>query len=374
MTFYDRYFSPDPAQRTIARNLYDHVQGFPLICPHGHVDPRLLADPDYDFGTPVDLLIIPDHYIFRMLYSQGIPLETLGIPRKDGEAVEQDHRKIWQTVCDHWHLFRGTPTGLWLRDELRDVFSIDLKLNGANAQMIYDALAEKLTQPEFRPRALFERFKIEVLATTDAATDTLSYHQMIRESGWSGRVIPTFRPDGVVNIDDAGWRANIDTLSEVSGISVRNYTSYIAALEQRRTFFKAMGATATDHAVQTAYTERLNDLTATNLFQKALKSKADASDAQRFSGHMLTEMARMSVDDGLVMQIHAGSFRDHNPLIHERFGRNMGADIPLAIEFTHSLKPLLDVFGNQTDLTIVLFNLNETNYSRELAPLAGHYP
>lgn len=370
----DRYFSPDPDVRDIARWLYEPVKGLPLICPHGHVDPHLFADPYYRFGTPVDLLIIPDHYIFRLLYSQGVRLEALGIPRRDGGAVESDHRKIWQLVCDHWHLFRGTPTGLWLRDELRNVFGIEAKLNSANAQTIYDSLASKLTQPEFTPRKLFERFNIEVLATTDAATDTLEPHKAIRESGWGGRVIPTFRPDSVVNIDSAGWCEAIEQLSAVSGVAVSDYRSYIQALEGRRAFFKAMGATATDHAALTAYTEVLSDHEANVIFQRAMRGEADASEAQRFTGHMLVEMARMSSEDGLVMQLHIGSYRDHNPSLHAAFGRNMGADIPITTEWTQNLRPLLDKFGNISDLTIVLFNLDETTYSRELAPLAGHYP
>ncbi|MCC6805054.1 MAG: glucuronate isomerase [Anaerolineae bacterium] len=368
----DRYFAPETA--SIARDLYAGVRSLPLVCPHGHVDPRLLADPDYTFGSPVDLLIIPDHYIFRMLYSQGIPLEALGIPRRDGGEVERDHRKIWQIVCDHWYLFRATPTGTWLRDELSGVFGIDAKITSANAQAIYDAIDHQLTQPDFRPRRLFERFNIEVLATTDAATDTLAHHQAIRDSGWNGRVIPTFRPDSVVNIDYAGWRANIDTLSAVSGIDVTSYARYIEALEQRRAFFRSMGARATDHAAFTACTERLSDTDAEAIFQRALSGTASDEDAHRFTGHMLVEMARMSADDGLVMQLHVGSFRNHNPAIYAHFGRDMGADIPTTSEFTRSLKPLLDRFGNRADLTIVLFNLDETTYSRELAPLAGHYP
>jgi glucuronate isomerase len=370
----NRYFSPEPAQRDLARALYDTVKALPLICPHGHVNPRLLADPDFDWGTPVDLLIIPDHYIFRMLYSQGITLEALGIPRKDGQPVENDHRKIWQTVCDHWYLFRGTPTGIWLKDELQDVFGIEQKINKQNAQAIYDAIAEKLTSEAFRPRRLFERFNIEVLATTDAATDTLDYHQAIRDSGWQGRVIPTFRPDAVVNIDTEGWINNINRLSEVSDITVTNYERYITALEQRRGFFKSMGATATDHAALTAYTEHLSDRDADNIFQRALKGEVNPNDTSRFTGHMLMQMARMSVDDGLVMQLHIGSFRNHNPVISQNFGRDMGADIPMSSEFTQNLKPLLDAYGNERNLTIVLFNLDETTYSRELAPLAGHYP
>jgi glucuronate isomerase len=370
----DRYFAPDPAQRAIAQGLYNQVKNLPLICPHGHVDPRMFADPDYRFGTPVDLLIIPDHYIFRMLYSRGISLESLGILRKDGTTVETDHRKIWQLVCDHWYLFRGTPTGIWLRDELSNVFGIDLKINSLNAQQIYDEISEKLDQPEYHPRPLFERFNIEVLATTDAATDTLEYHQTVRESGWGGRVIPTFRPDAVVNLDIENWHENIDQLSRVSGIAIGHYRAYIAALEQRRTVFKTLGATATDHAALTAYTEHLSDQEADTIFQCALRDNVSEDDARRFTGHMLIEMARMSVDDGLVMQLHVGSYRNHNSLLFERFGRDKGADIPIASEYTRNLRPLLDLFGNQSNLTLVLFTLDETTYSRELAPLSGHYP
>jgi len=379
----NRYFSSDPALNGAALALYESVKDLPLICPHGHVDPRLFADPDYQFGSPVDLLIIPDHYIFRMLYSQGISLDKLGIlpsespPIKRGDlndAAARDHREIWQSVCDNWHLFRATPTGIWLRDELADVFGIHLKMNSVNAGAIYDAIEDKLSRAEFRPRALFERFNIEVLATTDAATDTLEHHQAIRDSNWDGRIIPTFRPDAVVNIDQPGWPDSIDLLSEAAGVDVRDYATFIQALEARRAFFKSMGATATDHAALTAYTESLGATDAEAIFARALAGEAAAKDAVRFTGHMLIEMARMSSEDGLVMQLHIGSYRNHNPAIFERYGRDMGADIPIGGEFTVNLKALLDRFGNHPDLTLVLFNLDETTYSRELAPLAGHYP
>lgn len=370
----DRYFSPDPAQRAMAGPLYDTVKDLPLICPHGHVDPRLFSDPDYQFGSPVELLIIPDHYIFRMMYSQGISMNAMGIPRRDGGEVETDHRKIWQTICDNWYLMRGTPTYIWLRDELSGVFGIDEKMNSTNAQALYDAIEAKLGEADFKPRAMFERFNIEVLATTDAATDTLEHHQAIKDSGWSGRIVPTFRPDAIINIDMDGWKENIKALSDISGVQVNNYAGYIQALEQRRRFFKDMGATASDHATLTAYTERLSDRDADAIFQRALKGKGSAEDAKRFTGHMLIEMARMSSEDGLVMQIHVGSYRNHNPGIYERHGNDMGADIPIRAEFTRNLKPFLDAYGNHPDLTVVLFNLDESTYGRELAPLAGHYP
>ncbi len=369
-----RYFSPDPAQRQIAQDLYNRVASLPLICPHGHVDPRVFADPDYTFGTPTDLFIIPDHYIFRMLYSQGIPLKQLGVPRIDGGATETDHRKIWQIFADHFYLFRGTPTGMWITDELCDVFGIDTKLTGQTAQAIYDQIAAALATPAFRPRALYERFNIEVLCTTDSATDSLEHHQTIRESGWQGRILPTFRPDAVINIQTAGWRQNIDKLSAVSGVTVDSYAALIRALEQRRSFFKSMGARATDHAAQTAYTEVLSDAEADSLFQKALKGGCDAQDAARFTGHMLIEMARMSTEDGLVMQLHTGALRNYNSQVYQRFGLDKGADIPIQGEFTRHLRPLLEQFGNDLRLTLILFTLDETTYGRELAPLAGHYP
>jgi glucuronate isomerase len=370
----DRFFAADPAQRRVARELYDAIADLPLVCPHGHVDPRLLADENATFGTPADLFIIPDHYVFRMLYSQGVPLEALGVPRLDGGTIETDHRKIWQTFADHFYLFRGTPSGFWLAHELYQVFAIQQRLTGATAQAIYDELVDKLAQPEYRPRALFERFNIEVLCTTDGASDSLAHHQAIKESRWKGVVRPTFRPDAVVNLLTAGWRSHLDGLSAVVGREITTVKALIMALEERRTFFRSMGATATDSAVETPYTEVLPSKQADAIFSRALAGKATSEDARRFTGHMMVEMARMSVEDGMVMQLHAGCYRNHNPAVCERFGADKGCDIPVETEWVCNLKPLLDRFGNDPRLTLLLFTLDETSYSRELAPLAGHYP
>ena len=361
----DRFFSSDPATRDIARELYQTVAALPIVSPHGHVAPRLFADPNATFGTPADLFIIPDHYVTRMLYSQGIPFESL---------VEGDHRKIWKLFCENFHLFRGTPSGIWLTDELASVFGVDEKPSASNADRLFDAVSEKLSSPDFSPRQLFERFHIEALYTTDAATDTLEHHQAIRQSGWTGNIRPTFRPDGVVNLDAPNWKVNIDKLSEVSGINVVDYKSFIQALEQRRAFFKSMGATATDHAALTPATAELTPTEAESVFQRALKGETNFSDAARFTAHMLTEMARMSIGDGLVMQLHPGSLRNHNEIIFQKFGLDKGADIPLQTEYTRNLLPLLNKYGNDLRLTLILFTLDETTYSRELATLAGHYP
>ncbi len=372
----DRFFGPDGRQKAAAQYLYNTITRLPLICPHGHVDPRLFVTPDVSLGNPAELFIIPDHYVFRMLYSQGVPLESLGIPARPGSGVEveQDPRKIWQVFAEHYYLFRGTPTGLWLNYELRLLFDVRKKLNGNTAQAIYDQVAEKLASPEFSPRRLFERFQIEALATTDAAHEPLTAHQEIRDSGWKGRVIPTFRPDGVVNLDAPGWLENVKSLEQVSGIGTGDYHGFIQALEERRAAFRALGATASDHAVQEPVTAWLNAGEANEIYQRALRGEADEVDAHRFSAHMLIEMARMSVEDGLVMQLHPGSLRDYNRQVFERFGRDKGADIPVATEFTRGLRPLLDEFGNDPRFRLVLFTLDETTYSRELAPLAGHYP
>jgi len=370
----DRFFDPDSTQCRIARELYESVVNLPLVCPHGHVDPHLFADEDATFGTPAELLIIPDHYVFRMLYSQGIALESLGVPRADGGPVEQDHRKIWQTFADNFYLFRGTPTGAWLSHELHTVLGIEEKLTGATAQAIYDQIEAQLATPEFRPRTLFKRFNIEVLCTTDAATDPLVHHQAIRDSGWKGDVRPTFRPDAVINLLTPGWRDNIDALSDVSGIAVCSYPTFIQALEKRRAFFKSLGATATDHAAQSAYTAELSPAEADVIFQRALRGQTTPDDARRFAAHMIMESAAQSIEDGLVMQFHVGSFRNHNQPVFDRFGPDRGCDIPVRSEFTHNLRPLLNKYGNDPRLTFVVFTLDESTYARELAPLAGHYP
>lgn len=361
----DRFLSPDPITRNIARDLYQAVAKLPIVSPHGHVDPRLFSDPTATFGTPADLFIIPDHYITRMLYSQGILLEKL---------LTGDHREIWELFCENFHLFRGTPSGIWLTDELASVFGVDEKPSASNADRLFDSLSEKLSSPEFSPRKLFERFNIEVLCTTDAATDTLEHHQAIRQSGWKGNIRPTFRPDGVVNLDAPNWKTNIEKLSEVSGIDVKDYKSFVQALEQRRAFFKSMGATATDHAALTPSTAELSDVEAEEIFQRALNGNPKPNDATHFTAHMLMEMARMSIDDGLVMQLHPGSLRNHNDIVFQKFGLDKGADIPLHTEYTRNLLPLLNKYGNDSRFTLILFTLDETTYSRELATLAGHYP
>ena len=369
----DRLFAKEEGRLEHARRLYASVEDLPLLCPHGHVNPALLALEDASFGNPAELFVIPDHYVFRMLYSQGMRLGDLGVPTVDGTPVERDGRAIWRRFAENFHLFAGTPTGLWLKDELITVFGVTEKPSQENADRIYDHLEAKLASPEYAPRELFKRFNIETLCTTDAATDTLDAHQALKNEGWTA-VRPTFRPDAVVNLDAKGWQQNIDALSGVSGVEVEDYASFINALEGRRAFFKETGATATDHAALTPHTERLSDGEAQGIFARALKGTLQEDDPARFTAHMLMEMARMSVEDGLVMQLHAGSLRNHNRAVFERFGLDKGADIPVKTEWTRNLQELLHACGNDPRLTLVLFTLDESTYSRELAPLAGHYP
>jgi glucuronate isomerase len=369
----DRLFPADPATRAIARRLYETVRDLPIISPHGHTDPAWFAGNEA-FENATELFITPDHYVFRMLYSQGIPMESLGIPTVDGTPVETDARKIWRLFANHYHLFQATPSRTWLDHVFQDVFGFEERLCGANADDYFDRIGAALTQAEFRPRALFERFNIELLATTESPLDDLRHHRAIRDSGWKGRVITAFRPDPVVDPEFEGFAENLDTLGELSGCDTASWGGYLEALRERRAFFRSMGATSTDHGHPTAATRDFSASEAERLFQRIREGDCSAAEAEAFRGQMLTEMARMSLDDGLVMQIHPGSFRNHNAFVFERFGRDKGADIPLRTGYVSELKPLLDRFGNDTRLSIILFTLDETTYSRELAPLAGHYP
>jgi glucuronate isomerase len=369
----DRLFASDPVQRDLSRALYATLSHLPIVSPHGHTDPQWYADNE-PFTNASALFITPDHYVFRMLYSQGVKLEDLAIPRRDGAPVEQDARRIWRTFAAHYHLFRGTPTRIWLDHAFHEGFGVRERLTPESADRIFDRINDCLAQPEFRPRALFERFNIEVIATTESPLDPLAHHAKLRGSGWKGRVITAYRPDPTVDPEFEGFAANVEKLGQLAGEDSGTWRGYLAAHRNRRAFFKTMGATSTDHGHLTAQTSDLGDAECEALFAKALAGKIMAAEAETFRGQMLTEMAKMSLDDGLVMQIHPGSFRNHNPEVHRRFGRDKGADIPTSTDYVHALKPLLDRLGNERALTVILFTLDETAYSRELAPLAGHYP
>ena len=369
----DRYFDADPGIRGIARELYAGVRNLPIISPHGHTDPKWFAE-NKPFSDPANLLITPDHYVFRMLYSQGVDLEDLGIARLDGKPVEQDPRKIWSLFAKHYYLFAGTPVGAWFDHIFHEVFGLQERFGPDTSMDVYDVLEKALQTPEFLPRNILDRYHIEVISTTDDAIHNLAHHQVIQDSDWQGRVIPTFRPDSVTDIMHPDWNWNIREMGNLVGREISSFTAYIQALEERRSFFKEMGATSTDHGVHRPYTGSLSALEAEQIFQRSLSGHSRPHDAMRFTGHMLMEMARMSTQDGLVMQIHPGSWRNHNISLLEQFGRDKGADIPTRTEYTHNLHALLNAYGNDPHLKLIIFTLDESSYSRELAPLAGHYP
>ncbi len=368
----DRLFPAEPTTRAIARRLFAQVKDLPIVSPHGHTNPQWFAD-DVPFGDPTSLLLIPDHYLFRMLYSQGVPMESMGIPRRDGGPTETDMRKAWKVLADNYHLFRGTPSRIWLDHVFATAFGLKVRLTPETADLYYDHIQDALKKPEFKPRALFERFGIELLSTTDSPLDDLRHHKKIRET-WDRRVVPAYRPDNVADPEFEGFADNVRKLGEVAGEDATTWKGYIRALEKRRAYFKTLGCTSTDHGFPTARTADLDPAACEKLFAKALAGKCSAEEAELFRAQMLTEMARMSVADGLVMQLHPGSFRGHNPNLFAKHGRDMGADIPTATEYVNNLKPLLDRFGNEPNFTMILFTLDESTFGRELAPLAGHYP
>ncbi len=369
----DRLLPLEGRARGLARALYDSVSGLPIVSPHGHTDPRWYAT-DEAFPDPAQLIVTPDHYVFRMLFSQGVPLADLGVPRVDGGATETDGRRIWRLFARHYHLLRGTPSRLWLDHSFEHVFGIDRRLSAETADWYYDHIAACLAQPEYRPRALFRRFNIEVISTTDAATDDLRWHRMIAGSGWDGRVVTAYRPDAVVDPEMAGFADNVALMGEQTGFDTTTWAGYLDAHRARRAYFKTFGATSSDHGHASARTEDLAPADAAALFAKALRGTCSPEEADAFRGHMLTEMARMSLDDGLVLQIHPGSRRNHSDAILAAFGRDKGFDIPGRTDYVAALRPLLNAVGTRADLTVILFTLDESTYARELAPLAGVYP
>lgn len=374
----DRCFSPEPSIRARARELYAAVRDLPIVAPHGHVQPELLADPEARFADPAQLFIVPDHYVFRMLYSQGVRLEDLGVPTRDGTPVETDPRAIWRRFCGNFHLFAGTPTGLWLKSELIGLFGVEVKPAAATADVLYDHIAAQLELPEFTPRALFRRFGIELLATTDSATDDLAAHDAARADGLP--VVPTYRPDALMALADPAWPERITLLEARADAAITDLDGFLAALRARRAAFVARGAKASDHGIFSSFIEPLPGGEAERLFQRALAARSTGAavvtpaEAERFHAHVLFELAGMACDDGMVMQLHVGSRRDHNRRVYQRFGPDKGADIPVAVDWTRGLEALLNAYGNDERFHLITFTLDEATYARELAPLAGHYP
>ena len=365
----DRLFPAEPVLRSIARTLYQQIRSLPIISPHGHTQASWFAQ-NKPFPDPAKLFVQPDHYIYRMLYSQGVSMDDLEI----GVPELRDPRGVWRIFASHYHLFRGTPTRMWLDFAFQELFGLEARLSEKTADLYFDTISNKLTTPEFRPRALFDRFGIEVLATTDSPLDSLADHKAIRDSDWKRRILPTFRPDPVVDPEFAGFTDRIAELGRITGEDTATWPGYLKALRETRDHFRTLGCTATDHGHPTAQTADLAPRDAETLFLAVIHGTANAAQQELFRAQMLTEMARMSLDDGLVMQLHPGSFRNHNRAVFERYGRDTGADIPRPTNYVEDLRPLLDRFGNEAAFTLILFTLDESTYSRELAPLAGHYP
>ncbi len=369
----DRLLPAQPEERAIARELFAATRALPIVSMHGHVDAGMLAD-NRPFGDPASLLVIPDHYLVRMLISQGVPHDALGVPRRDGQPVETDAREIWRAFASRWKLFRGTPTRIWMEHVLEEVLGVTSRLSADNADETFDAISARLAEPGFRPLALLDSLNIEILATTDAADDPLASHARLAADGYGERVVPTFRPDAVVNLDRPDWLANVRAMGERAGVDIVNYATYIEAIESRRAAFVAAGARATDHGHLYAETTPLSPTQADRILQGALAGKVDTASARTFAGHMLTEMARMSCEDGLAMQLHPGVLRDYDARVFAERGPDVGYDIPVPIDHARALRPLLNLYGHDPRLTLVLFTVDEDVFGRELAPLAGVYP
>ncbi len=365
----DRLLPAESHQRGIGRELYSEIRNLPIISPHGHTDPRWFSE-NKNFQGLAETFIIPDHYLLRMLYSQGLELADFGVGKK-GEKLQYDDRKVWRHFAKNYFLFRGTPTALWMNAVFHEVFGLDKLLTEKNADEYYDVISKALSSKDFRPYQLLKRFNIEAIATTDHAMDDLAEHKALM--GQTPKVIPTFRPDRLTNPEHPEHSKEMQKLLE-SGKDITNFNNFLLVLRARREYFREHGATSCDHGHPDAFTCELSATEAEKLYQKIIKKDFNPEDAKIFRGYMLLKMAEMSLEDGMVMQIHTGVHRNHNPWLYENYGADMGADIPTTSEFVQNLKPLLDRFGNEKNLSLILFTLDESTYSRELAPIAGHYP
>lgn len=365
----NRFLGSDP----FAREIYEVMSSFPILSPHGHVDPKILLE-NKPFENPVELLITPDHYITRMLFSQGVTYEQLSIPHVDGSRSGVEPREVWRIFAQNWPIFRSTPSRIWMQEIFATLFGIDEILTAERADYFYDQINEQLHTPELLPQNLFKKFNIEVLATTDATSDHLNTHLELAKLDIGGRVIPTFRPDDVSDPERPGWKAAMAALAQASGADCETFASFKDALRNRRNYFKNHGATATDHGVATCQTLLLNETEQELLYQIIKSGKFTTLDANRFRAMILLEHARMAAEDGLVMQIHPGSMRSHNQQIAKTYGADRGFDIPVTTNYVRELQPLLNEVGLDPNFRAVLFTLDESTYARELAPLAGAYP
>jgi glucuronate isomerase len=368
----DRLLPADPAVRRIAAGLYQSVRELPIVSPHGHVPAAWLAD-DRPFGDPTSLLVTPDHYVNRLLHAHGVSLHDLGVGRPGLDPEEA--RRAFRILCAHWEIYRGTPVRYWFDAQLAEIFGVTVRPSAGTADQIYDQIADCLARPEYRPRALYRRFGIDVLATTDDPCDDLAAHRALRDDpSWTSRVVPTFRPDRYLEPLSAGFTSDADRLAEASGIDTGEYDGFVAALADRRRYFVEHGAVSADHSHADARTDPLEPAEAARLFTLARKQEITPAEATALRRHLLLEMARLSCDDGLVMTLHPAIRRNHHGPTLERYGSDVGADIPLRVEFTDALRPLLNRYGTHPDFHLVLFTVDETTFSSEIAPLAGFYP
>ncbi len=368
----DRLFPAEARTRDVARDLYASVKDLPIISPHSHVPPEWIAQ-DIPFRDPASLLITPDHYINRMMHARGVDLADLGVGQ--GELSEAESRRAFRLLCENWIAYHGTPVRYWLESELVDIFGVTVRPSAETADAIYDQIAEWIAKDTSRPRALMDSFDIAVLATTDDPCDDLGHHRALRDDpSFTRRVLPTFRPDRYLEPARADWVELVDRLGAVCGQDVGTYAGYVAALEDRRAYFKAHGAVSTDHSHRDLRTDILTVADATRIYAAARSGTATSEECVALQRHMVSEMARMAHEDGLTMTLHPAVARNHHTPTFAAYGADVGADIPIRVEATEALAPLLNAYGTSRNFNLVVFTMDETLYARELAPLAGFYP
>ncbi|GAB3915077.1 uronate isomerase [Microlunatus endophyticus] len=365
----DRLLPADTGLRDLARSIYQQVSGAPIYSPHGHVDAAVLAE-NRPFGNPAELLITPDHYVTRLIHAYGVGLDQLGVNTPDA-----DPREIWRLFCSHWHVFAGTVVRYWFESELSEVFGLTVQPSAETADDLYDQLSEQLARPDFRPRELFDRFNIAVLATTDDPASDLSAHQLLAaDPDFTGTAVPTFRADRYMTPNVPGWKGFLEELAAAADIDTGSYAGLVEALRNRRAYFKQNGGTATDSGTADAYAIPLPDAEAERIHRAALGGSVAPDEVVAYRRNLLYQLAAMSAEDGLVMQLHADVVRNYDQASFAAYGPDTGHDLPGPATFTAGLRQVLNDFGRSDTFRIVLFTTDETSFSQQIAPLAGFYP
>ncbi len=356
----DRLFPADLSTRMLARRLYESVRGLPLVCSGVVADPSWFAE-NPALPDPAQVFVQSDRQVWAILRGHGVAPGQLGVA-DDGASIAGDPASVWKVFAANYHAFRGTPTRLWHDHAFSTLFGLNERLSADNSDRFYTRVAECLAKPEFRPRALFQRFNIELLSALATPFDSLDPYLAARGS-LKGRLVPTYCPDRLVDANNPGFITALDRFAELTSTDAWTWKGYLDAHRQRRAQFKSAGALAISQFALAARTADLPAEDAEKLFAKIVSRDFSPAEGDLFRAQMATEMARMSLDDGLVLQLHLDTPPVHDP----------EQKVPPPMPSVDGLLPLLQRFRGEPGLRVVACQDGLSAQADELARLASEY-